>query len=136
MFLYFKYSFSLPTQKADTYKKVHVFFMNLLTKLLQKRGIQKEDQLSPEEKKTFDNYRFVLTDEVTVERIKEFCQLQLELLQDTFGDSNNNPTRDANLKALIHVYRTMLKMIQAPDKQREVLELQLNRMINEPGVSP
>lgn len=104
--------------------------MNLLSKLLQKRGINKEDDLTLEEKKVFDGYKKVLSnDAITVDDIKKFCESQIKTFENNIADGKTQPT-PIQLGSL-HVYLKVLKMIEAPLAEREALERHLNQIISE-----
>lgn len=97
--------------------------MSILSKWLDKRGIQKEEDLTPEEKVVFDRYKRVLTGEVvTIATLKAFCQNQLDIVL-TACDGKNilTPIQQAS----IHIYRNLLKAIEAPEAERESLERML-----------
>lgn len=96
---------------------------------MQKKGIEKEEDLSPEEKIVFDKYKRVLTgDVVTVELIKEFCKGQIALLEGKIS-TGNRPT-DIELACLC-VYLNMVKAIEAPEAERESLEKYLTQLIQQ-----
>ena len=102
--------------------------MSLLSRLLQKRGITKEEDLSLEEKKVFDSYKRVLTgEEMTVPVIKQFCQNQIKLIENKFAGPPSD--HDLYLKASLHVYLNLLKTIEAPESERESLERYLVQLI-------
>lgn len=104
--------------------------MNLLAKLLEKKGIEDVNDLSEEERAVFQRYSVVLTGEtVTVSQIKEFCNNQIKLIEDKIG-------KDATFHAqpylapCLHVYLNLLKAIEAPEAERESLERHLTQLIN------
>lgn len=102
--------------------------MNLLSKLLEKRGINKVEDLSIEEKVVFDRYSVVLTGEaVTIETLKEFCKSQIKLIEAVFAGAEQK--NDVYLKACLHVYLNLLKAIEAPQAERESLEKYLTQLI-------
>ena len=102
--------------------------MSILTKLLQKAGIEKEEQLTPEEKIVFDKYKKILSGEtVTVQSIKDFCKYQVGLIEAKISDGVNRPT-DIQVASL-HVYLNLLKAIEAPETERESLERHLTQII-------
>ena len=104
--------------------------MSLLDKWLIKAGIKNLEDASPEERVVYDNYRRVLSGEtVTVEKIKDFCRSQLDLIENKFAASTEGGN-DAYLKACIHVYLNILKAIEAPEAERESLERHLTQIIN------
>lgn len=105
--------------------------MNLLSKLLQKRGIEKEEDLSVEEKIVFDRYKTILNGEtVTVETLKTFCQGQIRLIEDKFATKSGEKDENVYLKACLHVYLNLLRAIDAPEAERESLERYLTQLIN------
>lgn len=99
---------------------------NLLSKLLEKRGIRSEKELTIEEKKDFDKYKITLSKEVTVDNIKEFCKSQIK----TIEGKCDGVTPITNLQqASLHVYFNILKVIEAPEAERESLERHLLQII-------
>lgn len=105
--------------------------LNILHRLLEKRGV-KEEELSPAEQATFNNYKQVLTSEVTLEKVKEFCHREIKLIEDKFAGPPSD--QDIYLKACLHVYLNLLKAIEAPEAERETLEKYLEGLINNPNV--
>ena len=62
---------------------------NLLTKLFEKRGIKDATQLSPEERRDFDNWQAILSkDELTLEDVKVFCSTQCDVIEGKWKDYN------------------------------------------------
>ena len=103
--------------------------MNLLSKLLEKRGISKVEELSIEEKVVFDRYKVVLTGEaVTIDTLKEFCKAQIAIIEARFAAPVTE--HDVYLKACLHVYLNLLKAIEAPQAERESLEKYLTQLIS------
>lgn len=101
-----------------------------LSKLLEKVGVEKEEDLSPEEKVVFQRYKVILSGEtVSVESIKAFCQAQIKLIEDKIAAG---PTLEASpyLAPCLHVYLNLLKAIEAPEQERESLEQHLTQLIN------
>jgi hypothetical protein len=101
--------------------------LSLLNKLLNKRGIEKEEDLSKEEKDIFDKYKLVLSGElVTIETLKEFCRSQIKIIE----SKCDGITPLTNLQqASLHVYFNLLKAIEAPESERESLERYLTQLI-------
>lgn len=99
-----------------------------LTKLLEKRGIDRIEDLQPEERETFTKWKLVLSGEtVTVESLKEFCQSQLRIIE----SKCDGVTPLTNLQqASMHVYINLLKAIEAPEAERESLEKYLTQLVN------
>lgn len=100
----------------------------VLNKLLDKRGIEKLEDLQPEEKATFEKWKLVLSGEtVTVDTIKEFCQSQIRIIEDKCDGITPLTTLQ---QACIHVYRSLLRAIEAPEAERESLEKYLTQLVN------
>lgn len=106
------------------------FFMkDILYKLLGKRGIKLEE-LSKEEKQTFEEWNKVLSkDELTVADIKEFCKSQADIIENKWKDLNIEQSRKAELIPYHTVYKTLLQVIESPKLVREQLEQHLNQLI-------
>lgn len=106
--------------------------MNLISKLLLKKGIKSEDDLSQEEKESLSRFKAVLTGEkVTVDSLKEFCLTQIKIVEQKFASGENTQAKDAYLKAILHVYLNLVKAIEAPEIERATLERHLQSLINE-----
>ena len=102
--------------------------MSILDKLLHKRGIEKIDDLTPEEQKTFEAYKVILSgDAITVAQIKDFCKTQISLIE-TKCDGIIPLTQVQ--QACLHVYINILKAIEAPEAEREQLEKHLSQLVN------
>ena len=101
--------------------------MSLLTKLLNKRGIEKEEDLSKEEKEVFDKYKLILNGElVTIDTLKEFCRSQINIIE----SKCDGVTPLTNLQqASLHVYMNIIKAIEAPEAERASLERYLTQLI-------
>lgn len=99
--------------------------MSILPKWLAKRGIEKEEDLSPEEKVVFDRYKLILSGElVTIQTLKAFCQNQLSIiLASCDGKNTLSPIQQAG----IHIYTNLIKAIDAPMAERESLERMLEQ---------
>lgn len=105
--------------------------MNLLSKLLEKRGIDKIEDLAPEEKVIYDRWNTVLRGEtVTVASIKEFCTSQIKLIEEKFASGAGEEAENSYLKACLHVYLNILKALEAPEVEREAIERHLVQLIN------
>ena len=103
--------------------------MNILDKILFKRGI-KQDQLSEEEKITFEGWRKILSkEELTIEDIKTFCKSQIDIIEGKWRDLNLDNEKKAQLIPYHTVYKTLEQALQAPRSARENLEQQLNQLL-------
>lgn len=99
-----------------------------LSKLLEKRGIDRIEDLAPEERDTLNKWKLILSgDTVTVDSIKEFCKSQIRIIE----SKCDGVTPLTNLQqACIHVYVNLLKAIEAPEAERESLEKYLTQLVN------
>lgn len=94
-----------------------------LGKWLTSKGVEKEEDLTPEEKVVFDRYKLILSGEaVSLESLKTFCQAQIRLIE-TACDGKNPLTMIQ--QAALHVYINILKAIEAPEAERASLERML-----------
>lgn len=101
----------------------------LISKLLEKRNITNIDELSTEEKATLEGYKTVLSGKLlTVEIIKKFCESQIKIIENKFAEGDM--THDVYHKACLHVYLNLLKVIEAPEAERESLERHLTQLIS------
>ena len=103
---------------------------NLIEKLLNKRGIKNVTELQPEEKATFDKWSGILTDEVTVDTILEFCKNQLNLIELQWKDLNNSKEKNERLILLHTVYKTLVDIITSPKAERMSLEKYINQLLD------
>ena len=102
----------------------------ILQKLLQKRGIETTDQLSDEEKSTFENWQAILSkDQLTIEDIAKFCKSQIEVIEGKWKDLNVENVKKAEWIPYHNVYKTILLAISSPKAARESLEQQLVNLI-------
>ena len=81
---------------------------NLLEKLFLKKGIKDANELSPEERKTFDNWKSILSkDELTLKDVKEFCKTQLEIIEGKWRNYDIDNIKKAELIPYHTVYKTL-----------------------------
>ena len=98
----------------------------LLYNLLNKRGIKTIDELEPEEKRDFENWRAILSkEELNLEDVKQFCSTQCEIIKQKWSDYNLPNEKKAELIPYFTVYNTLLAAIDSPKVGREALERQL-----------
>lgn len=101
--------------------------ISLLNELLKKRGIDKVENLQPDEAVVYDRYRRILTGEVvTLASIKEFCQSQIRIIESKCDGVVPLTTLQ---QASMHVYLNLLKATEAPEMERESLEKHLNQIL-------
>jgi len=103
---------------------------NLISKILQKRGIKKIEDLDKGEKETFDKWEKILTtEEITIETLVEFMDSQLKVATNNVANPDNSPKKDAKLKAMITIYNSLLGIIKSPKVEKETLEKYLEQLL-------
>ena len=108
--------------RTQTKARMH----SLLTKLLQKRGIQSPEELSPEEKKTFEEWKTILAkEELTLDDLKTFCQYQIDVIESKWNDLNIDAFKKGELIPYHTVYKNISLAITSPRSSRETLEKHL-----------
>ncbi len=101
-----------------------------LQKLLDKRGVE-ITELSSQEKEQFDRWHKVLSEgEISVDKIKQFCDIQIKSIQEQWKNLDNDSKKNERLILLHTVYSTLLNLINAPQVEREALELYLNQLLD------
>lgn len=112
--------------------------MNILQKLLQKRGLESFDQLSdqplpdgsPSEKQIYETYQKILSKEkLTIEDVAEFCQSNLNIITGKWSDLTVDSAKKAELIPFFTIYSLLLQTMQSPQKAREQLEQNLNQLL-------
>uniref|UniRef100_A0A6M3JTV3 Uncharacterized protein n=1 Tax=viral metagenome TaxID=1070528 RepID=A0A6M3JTV3_9ZZZZ len=107
---------------------------NLLTKIFAKRGIKDFNELdntplpdgSPSERQVFETWNKILSEgEMTVEKIQEFCQSQIDVIENKWKDLDIEQTKKAEWIPIHNVYSAILLAIKSPKAARENLEKQL-----------
>lgn len=123
-------------KRANILTGVCPFFFSLMhpmiTKLLGKRGIKDTLELSPEERKTFDDWQRILSkEELGVDDIKNFLRNQISVIEKKWSDLDKDQSKKAELIPYFMCYKTLLGAISSPMVAREALEQQLNQMLNQ-----
>ena len=103
---------------------------NLLTKLLDRRGIDTVNDLDKEEKANFDSWNVVLSkEELTVQDIKEFCETQVASIEAKWSDLEVKQAKKNEYIPYHTVYKALLRVLNAPQSAREQVEKQLNELL-------
>src|ERR1041385_8649434 len=103
--------------------------MSALHNLLEKLGLKYED-LSEQEKQTYDQYSAVLSQpEVTIDDLKKFIPVQLEILEYQQNDYQNSKDKDLYLKAAIRNLKMIHAFILGPEQRRKWLEQHLEKRL-------
>mgnify|MGYP001593032930 FL=1 len=105
----------------------------LLSKLLKKRGIENEEDLSKDEREWFKEKERVLSvsDTISVEDVKKFCELQVSSVVNEFANLDNSKRKNERLVVVFSVYNAILKSFTASKQERETLEDYLEQLIKE-----
>jgi hypothetical protein len=102
----------------------------LLSRLLQKRGIKDPQELTTEEKVDFEKWQLVLNkEELTTEDIKIFCQMQIGKIEARWADLGTENAKKAELIPFHTCYKLLLSAISSPKSAREAVEQQLNQLL-------
>lgn len=103
---------------------------DLLIRLLDKRGINSTKDLSQEEKDTYDKWQKQLTDgEVTVEKITEFCEQRMGVIQAMMKDPKYDEKVIMRLVLQYNVYSAMWEFINGKRQEKEVLLKYLDELL-------
>lgn len=104
---------------------------NLLQKLLEKRHIKDISELSQDEAEQFDKWEAILSEgEITVDKIKRFCEVQLGVIETQLKSFDNTPQKNERLIIYFNIYKTLSNLINSPMAEREILEKYLLQLIN------
>tara|TARA_Y100001949_G_C15979694_1_gene327812 strand:+ start:722 stop:1045 length:324 start_codon:yes stop_codon:yes gene_type:complete len=103
---------------------------NLLTKLLKKREINKVDDLSKDERETFEKWNSILTKRILeVDDIKNFCCNQIGLIESKWKDMDITKEKKADLISYHTVYKGMVDLMESPVAERASLEKFLHNLL-------
>ena len=103
---------------------------SLLQKLFAKRGIKDATELDSEERETFETWNKVLSEgDITVEKISEFCESQISVIESKWKDLSINNDKKAEWIPIHNVYSTLLLVIKSPTSAKEALEAQLKELV-------
>lgn len=102
----------------------------LLEKLFLQRGIKNTKDLSPEEREDFDRSNAILSKEgLEVKDIKKFCEIQIAIIKQKWGDYNINSKEKGDLVPYFTVYSSILGAMDGPRVAREAEEKRLEAML-------
>ncbi len=103
--------------------------MNILSKLLEKKGLKPED-LTSEEKGTIEQWKKTLSEgEITIDTILMFCNNNISYIENQFKDLNNTKEKLERLVLLYSVYSSLRNIINSPKTERESLENYLTTLL-------
>ena len=103
--------------------------MSILSRLLEKRGVKEED-LSTEEKAQFDKWKRTLSEgEITVPKIKEFCERMIAAIETKWRDFEY--TNKERLLPYHTAYKSILGILDGPKTEKEQLEKYLITLLEQ-----
>jgi glutamyl-tRNA reductase len=113
---------------------------SLLAKLLDKRGIKNINELRvdnelrehgiKDELGQFEEWNRILSeDPITTDKIAQFCQAQLKIIENQWKNLDNSKEKNERLILLHTVYSTLKELISAPATEREQLEKYINQLL-------
>jgi len=102
----------------------------LLEQLFKKRKITSVNELTPEEAQQFDDWQKILSEgEMSVDKIKQFCGLQLGIIKGQMKNLDNTPQKNERLTTYFNIYDALITLINSPQSERESLEKYLNQLL-------
>src|SRR5579859_3738639 len=100
----------------------------MLDQLLEQLGIHNFDQLTAEEKKTYEGWAKVLgTKDPTIDDVRKLLTIELARAQEELQKLDNSKIRDTFYKALAHLTTTLQMFLATPGAQREALKAHLKQ---------
>lgn len=104
--------------------------MNLLSRILEKRGIKSADELSSDEKADFQRWKGILSGgEVTLDKVVEFCTAQKSLIETQWENKDNSKEKNERLIIAHTIYSKICKVITSPQAEKEALERYLESLL-------
>lgn len=101
----------------------------LLEKIFEKRGIKDVSQLTPDERVDVERWQATLTGDITVDKIREFCDNQGKLIDSRLQDVSTPTETIVRLVLQRNVYQALLGLISQPSAERESLEKYLTTLL-------
>ena len=90
------------------------------------------EDLDPDEKNKFNEWQRVFDEsEITVEKVAEFCNNQIVLIENQWKDLSVPKEKIERLVLLHNVYKTLYNLISGPKVGREDLERYLNQLLTD-----
>lgn len=107
--------------------------MGILSQWLAKIGAKSVDDLSKDERATFDQWEFILNKkELSLEDLRSFISTQVFSIEARWKDMGMLSAQKAELIPLHVAYSTILQVLNSPQQERERLEAHLRAMIEAP----
>mgnify|MGYP001563727878 CR=1 FL=1 len=103
--------------------------MNILARILEKRGIKDAKELDTDEREAFEGYQRTLSKpDITIENVKEFLHIQLQVIEGKW--KSYDMQNKADLIPYHTVYKVLLDILNSPQAEREQLEKYLIQLHN------
>lgn len=102
----------------------------LLQKFLEKRGLGTINDLTQDEKTTYEHWSAVIGKTISVDDIKTFLGGEIGRLRELREKDDKDPLDDLH-RAQIANYKQLLSIISAPERDKLKLERELRAMIGE-----
>ncbi len=102
----------------------------LLKKLLHKRGITDTSKMDDAEKASFDNWNEKLKGEMTVEKITEFCNNQVSLIENLWKNTDNSTQKNERLIIQHSIYKSIIDLTEKHNLERENTIKYLTSLVN------
>ena len=105
--------------------------MSILSELLKRRGIKSTEELSPDERVEYDNWKATLSKEdISLKDVEGFCGIQIANIEAQFKDLANSKEKIERLVLLHSVYSAIKSLINSPGAERENMEKYLTQLLN------
>jgi len=66
---------------------------------------------------------------MSVEKIRDFCQAQLDIIKGQMKGIDNTPQKNERLTTYFNIYSTLVDLINSPQVERESLEKYLTQLL-------
>ena len=104
----------------------------IIQDILSKKGVTKLSELTPDEKVEYDRWQAIVEgNEVTVAKMKEFCESQIRIIEGRYATGDTTDKQDTFLRASLHIYLNLLNMINSPEVNRVNLEKHLTNILKQ-----
>lgn len=103
---------------------------SLIQKVFDRKGISKITELTPDERVEYDRWQAIIDgSEITVEKIREFCESQVKIIENKYATGETTDKQDVYLRASLHIYLNLIKLLDSPEVDRNNLEKYLTNLI-------
>jgi hypothetical protein len=106
--------------------------MSILDKIFEKKGINSFDELTLEERKTYERWTEILDKpKISVSDIQTFLQKEDQRLQQELLDYQNSERKQIFLQASSRLTRMLIAIITAPEQEKKQLQVQIEQMLKQ-----